>query len=121
MLATDEDSLVCDFAETYGIYDLSVVPVKTRATLASGLRDTSRIKSRLAGVTVIPLEISTAKAADELTAIRYVLAHSKGEAAPRFFADVMYDKKDTEYIGFETGADFDRARRAYFEKVNRNG
>lgn len=50
MLKTDEDALVCDFAETYQIYNWRSIPVRTAATLAAGLRDTSRIHLKMAGM-----------------------------------------------------------------------
>lgn len=50
MLKTDEDALVCDFAETYKIYDWRSLPVRTAATLAAGLRDDARIYLKMAGV-----------------------------------------------------------------------
>lgn len=43
-------------AETYGIYDLRALPAVTTATLACGLRDSSRTKQHLIDVD-IPLEL----------------------------------------------------------------
>ena len=48
MMALDEDALICDFAETYHIYNIYGMPVQYIATLAIGLRDDSRIKSKCA-------------------------------------------------------------------------
>lgn len=67
MISTDRDALVCDLAETYGIYDLRALPVSTLATLAVGLRDNSRIKMRLAGVKVSRAEMFLAAAVDRLS------------------------------------------------------
>lgn len=67
MISTDRDALVCDLAETYGIYDLRALPVSTLATLAAGLRDNSRIKMRLAGVKVSRAEMFLAAAVDRLS------------------------------------------------------
>lgn len=44
MVALDEDALICDFAETYRIYNYKALPPVTAARLACGLRDDSRIK-----------------------------------------------------------------------------
>ena len=52
MVHTDRSALICDLAETYGIYDMGSLPVTTVAILASGLRDNSRIKMKLAGMKV---------------------------------------------------------------------
>lgn len=49
MEATDKDALICDFAETYHILDYEALPLKLRATLASGLREDSRSKTKLYG------------------------------------------------------------------------
>ena len=43
MVAADEDALVCDFAETYHIYDWRGLPARYAAVLACGFRDDSRI------------------------------------------------------------------------------
>lgn len=52
MIALDEDALVCDFAETYHIFDIFSLPVILAATLAAGLRENSRIKQKASGLTV---------------------------------------------------------------------
>ena len=49
MILTDEDALICDFAEYYHIYNYRALPVKYAATLACGLRENSRIKKALSG------------------------------------------------------------------------
>ena len=52
MMATDEDALLCDMAETYHVYDLESLPVLTIATLACGLRGNSRIMAKISGFSV---------------------------------------------------------------------
>lgn len=47
MVVCDEDALICDFAESYHIYDYMSLPAEYAATLAVGLRDNSRIKTKL--------------------------------------------------------------------------
>lgn len=44
MISFDEDALICDLAEVYGIYNYRALPARTVAILANGLRDDSRIK-----------------------------------------------------------------------------
>lgn len=50
MLKTDEDAVICDFAETYHIYNWRSLPVRTAATLAAGLRDDARINLKMSGM-----------------------------------------------------------------------
>lgn len=50
MVVFDEDALICDMAETYGIFDMYAMPAQVAATLAVGLRDNSRIKIKMSGM-----------------------------------------------------------------------
>lgn len=47
MIAEDEDALICDLAETYGVMNMEELPVDLLATLSCGLRENSRIKQKL--------------------------------------------------------------------------
>lgn len=42
----DKNALICDFAETYHIYDYRSLPARQAAIFAAGLRDTSRTMIR---------------------------------------------------------------------------
>lgn len=43
MINLDESALICDLAETYGVYDYRQLPLHTAAVLAAGLRENARI------------------------------------------------------------------------------
>ena len=73
MIATDEDALLCDLAETYGIFDLNALPVETLAALSFGLRQNSRIKRKMAGALEVDEMELLSVIADNLTLIRSVL------------------------------------------------
>lgn len=47
MIALDEKALICDFAETYAIYNYRSLPVSLVATLSSGLGINSRIRRKM--------------------------------------------------------------------------
>ena len=49
MLRVDRCALICDLAETYHIYDYRSLPATRVATFAVGLRNNSRIKSKMRG------------------------------------------------------------------------
>lgn len=51
MINTDEDALICDFAETYHIYDYRSLPLHMAGIFACGLRPDSRI-----GMAIIQIE-----------------------------------------------------------------
>ena len=107
MLAFDRDAVICDFAETYHVLDVWALPVPLMAALASGLRDDSRIKLKMAGVRSLPLQAVLAKIADEVTVFHYGFteAAQKGENRPVLLADYMYAKEESTK-GFDSGADF---------------
>lgn len=49
MIQEGEDELICDLAETYGIYNYKSLPVQLVATFSYGLSENSRIKRKLRG------------------------------------------------------------------------
>ena len=52
MLNEDSDSLKCDLAETYGIYDMRSLPPTAVAVFAYGLGENSRIQRKLSGMNI---------------------------------------------------------------------
>lgn len=112
----DRDALLCDLAETYHIFDFRALPVVTLAALSFGLREDSRIKMKLAGMTYIPQEFLLASICDNIKMLRYNLMASDGDPLPSLYMDLITgkDKQDTEPY---TAEDFERdmadiARRA---------
>lgn len=119
--------MVCDLAETYHILDdYRALPLRLVARLVFGLRPSSRIKMRAAGIQN-PLE--TALLAGVMDSLRVLVwqnteAGHKGRNAPKpLLGQVLYgtgaDEAATPDIqGFDSGADFERARA---EILNLNG
>lgn len=73
MIRDDEDALICDFAETYHIYDYRSLPASLAATLAAGLRDTSRIAMKTTEAKASTTNTILAIIADHLGSIRRLL------------------------------------------------
>lgn len=73
MLRTDQESLVCDLAETYGVFDYKALPVEILAVLVAGLREESRSKMNLSGRKAAKMEILVAAAVDRLSRIAWLL------------------------------------------------
>ena len=110
MIALDEDALICDFAETYHIYDIYSYPVEYIATLASGLRNDSRVKMRCAGMIVDPKTLILARIADNTALNIYAKTKDaqKGRNRPKSMVEALTtEKTDAEKIRqFKTGEDF---------------
>ena len=64
MISNYPDELTCDMAETYGVFDIYRLPVRTLATLAAGLRDDSRVMMAKRGALVDNKTILLAQIAD---------------------------------------------------------
>lgn len=128
MIATDEDALTCDFAETYHIYDFRALPVKTAAALAAGLPDNSRTLGRLSGLNLTLTEMLLAAGVDFLSMIVWIntkAARNEDTKPPSILAALMGEdqKKDNGVRGFETPEEFREAYMRAVEEVkhgNRN-
>jgi len=118
MIATDEDALICDLAETYHIFDYKSLPVLTVATLSVGLRTNSRIKMRLAGAKY-PLDtILLATVADKLSNLVWMQSEdgAKGINCPKsILASLLEDVEESNVEAFDTPEDFEQAWKAMTE------
>lgn len=110
MITTDKNALICDLAETYGIYDYRALPVETLAVLSVGLRDNSRIKMKISGQTISPEILLIAEAVDRLGLL--VWAKTKdaqsGRNKPKSIVSMLTrDEQENDVESFETAEEFD--------------
>ena len=128
MIHTDRDALMCDMAETYGVFDLGSLPVATVATLAAGLREDSRIKMKIANVRVSEETILLAMMVDRLSLLWWAQTKDgqKGRNKPNSIVAELLgintnnsNKKDAEV--FDSPADFEAARAALIAKIEKGG
>ena len=124
MIALDEDALICDFAETYQIYDYKQLPLNEVAVFAYGLRDDSRIKQIMSDK-IVPLETTLlASIVDRLSLSLWLQTKDgqKGVNRPASIADqlIKRDKSENDgkdYLVFESGEDFENYRKALLAKT----
>ena len=113
MLRADRDAVVCDLAETYGIFDYRALPVHLLATLASGLRDDSRIKMRLSGSRIPRRELLLAAAVDRLSFILWGMSEDakRGTNRPEsLVAAFMEDMEESgDVMAFDSADAFEAA------------
>lgn len=114
MVALDEDALICDFAETYHIYEWRALPVSYAATLATGLREDSRIKLALSKTPVDLQTMLTAAAVDRLSLLVWAGTKDgeRGVNRPKSIVASLSEHQDGEsdVVAYATGSDFERAR-----------
>ena len=107
MIAIDEQALICDLAEVYGIFDYKKYPVNLIGMLAYGLRENSRIKLKLCDQPVNNDTLLLAHIADRLGAmITDKKLYSFVESLCR---DVKQEKKRVK--GYETSEGFEEELR----------
>lgn len=111
MMSADRDALICDFAETYGIFDIRALPVSTLATLAAGLRDDSRIKMRLSGAKVNRSEMLLAAAVDRLSLLVWMQTEDgrKNVNRPKSVLSAIFGdgNQESNVTAFESAEDFE--------------
>lgn len=118
MMAVDEDALICDFAETYHIYDYRQLPPTRAAVFACGLRDDSRIKLKLNGMKMLPASILTAMILDNTKIIAWQRTKDaeKGRNAPKSIFEQMNGPKPKEIRGFDSPEEFRKWRQSMLKE-----
>lgn len=111
MIRQNEDALICDFAETYHVFDYKRLPVQLAAVLAAGLRDESRIKMELAGLKVSPNLAMQAAVIDRLGLLVWFQTKDavKGRNRPKPLVSSLVEHR-SDVNAFDSGEDFEEER-----------
>lgn len=117
MLTTDEDAVICDLAETYGIYNYRDLPLTTVAVLVCGLGDDSRIMMKMSGTKVKTETLLLAMTVDALRVLIWQNTKDgqKGHNIPDSIATKLMgaeDKTDNNYETYASGEEFEAAWKA---------
>ncbi len=113
MVKIDEESLICDFAESYHIYDWRSLNLLYASILASGLRDNSRIKMKMSGIKYSLDTLLLASANDRLAYLLWMNTKDgqKNRNRPKSIYDLlMHEPKENEYAKGLTIDEFERKR-----------
>ena len=110
MVAKDEGALICDFAETYHIYNWRSLPARYAATLAAGLKPDSRIKLKLSGVSWSLQTMLLAAIADATSLLVWQGSQAAvdGKPPPKSFYEVILGKNKVKnsVAGFSSATEF---------------
>lgn len=110
MFSIDRSALICDLAETYGIWDYKALPVETLAMLSVGLRENSRIKMKISGVSVQPDFLLLAAVVDRLSMLVWAKTKDaqKGRNKPRSIVGILDGKtKESNIAAFDTAEEWE--------------
>jgi len=123
MMANYHDELVCDMAETYGIFDIKRVPVRLLATLAVGLRDNSRVKRAKSGTKYDDKTLLLARIADLLLWLKWSRTEDgvngtnyPGTPMVDYFLGRETPKPEKDFLVFDSPEDF----WAEMDRITRN-
>ena len=118
MIRLNEDALICDFAETYHIFNYRDMSPRLVATLASGLGDNSRIK-RIAGGQPASSEVMLLGGIlDALHTLIYKLSDGS-TAPPASIIDMLFggaNEPQKQCMSFDSFEDFEAYRQKLISK-----
>jgi hypothetical protein len=108
------DLLLCDLAETYGIYDMYQYRPFYIGALVAGLRDDSRVKMYLSGARVSSDRIIAAYTADRIANLVWMLSKDgqDGFNPPKSMLAVLLGTDEPAH-GYDTPEEFDEAMKKY--------
>lgn len=118
MLASDEDAVICDLAETYQIYDYRSLPLQMVATFCIGLREDSRIKRKLSGNQYSIETLLMASVADYLALILWIKTKDgqNGVNKPDSVLNhLLGNDGQSETMSFYSAEDFEAMRKKIIE------
>ncbi len=117
MIKTNEAALICDLAETYHIFDYRSLPLKKVATFAVGLKEDSRIKMAMSKIKYSFDTLLIAAILDNLNQRTWAMSEDarNGGNRPQHILNRLlgeeYQEQDQTEMGFESGEEYERARR----------
>lgn len=113
MVNTDEDALICDLAETYGILNYKGLPLKLVATFSVGLSESSRIIRK---INDIPITLEQYLLADILDSAKFIAwaqtqDASEGKNRPKSILNSILNREERSNVtGFSSADDYEKAR-----------
>lgn len=122
MISMDKDSLICDLAQYYNIYDYRQLPVRLVAVFSYGLPDESRIKRIMSGQNVTLEQQLLAGAYDRLSMLLWTKTKDgmRNVNRPKSVLVALTnteEKNMKKQILFDSGEDFEKARAELLEKM----
>ena len=110
MIATDENALICDLAETYRIYDYKSLPASRIAAFSVGLRDNSRIKLKMNNTKHSLDTLLLAAIADRLSLLVWSKTKDSMQGInrpPSIMAKLLGEEEEKNVVSFDTPDAFD--------------
>ena len=125
MINLDEESLICDLAETYQIYDYKRLPLQLVVVFSCGLRENSRIKMKLSQQTASIDTMLLAGITDKLSILLWTQTKDgqKGKNRPISILEKVLNlpKRRKEEVAFASGEEFESTRNQLLQNLKAGG
>ena len=124
LLKNYKNELICDLAEYYSIHDYLSHPPKRVAIFAIGLRQESRVMSKLTEINTIREDVLLTAIYDNLNWLLWSKTKDgqKNRNKPKQLTEIIFNKKDEEDISsFNTSKDFEIERMRIIENARKGG
>ena len=110
--------MICDLAETYGIFNYRELSPKLVATLVVGLRDNSRVKMNLNNVKLDNVTILLAGIIDRLSNLVWLNSSDgqKGINKPKSVLSTLIGEEENDVMSFNSVEEFEKERNAILER-----
>ena len=106
--------MICDLAETYGIYDYRSQSPELISVLVFGLKEDSRVIKKITKARLSFNDSILALIFDSLQIINYKLGHRKGQEKPKsLFKKLTEEKKKDDLQKFATPEAFENWRKEH--------
>ena len=112
--------MICDLAETYGIYDYRAMKPSLVATLAVGLPESSRVVRKISGFNLTIDQMLLAMIEDSLNGLTWGLGGKKHSKRPQSVLKMLADRKKQkdDLMSFRTPEDYEAFMARKREKWN---
>lgn len=121
MLSIDEDAVVCDLAETYGIFNYRQLPVSLVSTLACGLSEDSRIKRKISGSEMAGVDrMLLAMVVDGINTLAWMQTKDgeKGRNRPKsILKEILNTEHEKDIQTFASVEEFEAERQRIIERM----
>lgn len=117
MIAKNENALICDFAETYNIYDYKELPPKQAAIFATGLPADSRIYKHLTGQKHDTETLLLSHIADAVNTLLWFQTKDghRGTNRPASILEAITKEAESKYAEFTSIEAYEAARKKIME------
>lgn len=106
--------MICDLAQTYGLFNYKSLPPSLVATLVLGLGEDSRVIKKITKARLSYHDSILALIFDSLQIINYKLGHRKGQGKPKsLYKKLTEENKKDDLKAFKSPEEFDKWRKEH--------